>query len=78
MQVRTLASLSGLRIRHCREVWCRSQMQPGFFIAEALEEASSWSSIGPLAWEPPYASECSPKKLKKKVKLVEHMRLFPF
>ena len=22
-QVRSLASLSGLRIRHCRELWCR-------------------------------------------------------
>ena len=25
MQVRSLASLSGLRIRHCPELWCRLQ-----------------------------------------------------
>ena len=25
LQVRSLASLSGLRIWHCRELWCRSQ-----------------------------------------------------
>ena len=24
--VRSLASLSGLRIRYCRKLWCRSQM----------------------------------------------------
>ena len=26
MQVRSLASLSGLRIWHCRDLWCRSRM----------------------------------------------------
>ena len=26
MQVQSLASLSGLRIQHCHELWCRSQM----------------------------------------------------
>ena len=26
---RSLASLSGLRIRHCCELWCRLQMQLG-------------------------------------------------
>ena len=29
MQVRFLASLSGLRIRHCCKLWCRWQMQFG-------------------------------------------------
>ena len=40
LQVRSLASLSGLRIWHCRELWCRPA-------ATALMQ--------PLAWEPPYA-----------------------
>jgi len=33
MQVRPLASLSGLRIQHCRELWCRSQKLPGSHVA---------------------------------------------
>ena len=27
LQVQSLASLSGLRIRRCRELWCRSKTQ---------------------------------------------------
>ena len=34
--VRSLALLSGFRIRHCRELWCRSQSQLGSGIAMAL------------------------------------------
>ena len=44
MRVRPLASLSGLRIPHCRELWCRSQMQLGSRVAVAVVEASSCSS----------------------------------
>ena len=29
MRVRSLTSLGGLRIRHCHELWCRSQTQLG-------------------------------------------------
>ena len=35
--VRSLASLSGLRIWHCRELWCRLQMWLGSDIAGAVE-----------------------------------------
>ena len=35
-QVRSLALLSRLRIQHCRELWCRSQMQLGCSIAVAV------------------------------------------
>ena len=35
-QVRYLASLSGLRIQHCHELWCRSQMRFRFLIAVAV------------------------------------------
>ena len=31
--VQSLASLSGLRIWHCRELWCRSQTRLGSGIA---------------------------------------------
>ena len=36
MQVRSLASLSGLRIRHCCELWYRSQTWLGSDIAVAV------------------------------------------
>ena len=35
-QVRSLASLSGLKIQHCRELWCGSQMWLGSCIAVAV------------------------------------------
>ena len=34
--VRSLALLSGLKIRHCRELWCRSQTLLGSGTAVAL------------------------------------------
>ena len=40
LQVQTLASLSGLRIWRCRELW---------YMPAAV------TPIRPLAWEPPYA-----------------------
>ena len=36
MQVQSLASLSELRIWHCHELWCRSQMQLGSSVAVAV------------------------------------------
>ena len=42
--VRSLASLSGLTIRHCRELWCRSQMWLGSHVAVAVVQAGSYSS----------------------------------
>ena len=36
LQVCSLALLSGLRIQHCHEVWCRSQMRLGSRVAVAL------------------------------------------
>ena len=57
LQVRSLASLSGLRIQRCHELWHR-------LAATAL--------IGPLAWEPPYATGAALKsktKTNKKINL---------
>ena len=53
MQVQSLALLSGLGIRHCRELWCRSA-------ATAL--------IRPLAGEPPYAMGAALERTKDKTK----------
>ena len=45
--VRSWASLSGLRIRHCHELWCGSQTQLRSGIAVAVLWASSCSSPQP-------------------------------
>ena len=44
MWVRSLASLSGLRIRHDRELWCRSQRWLRSCVAVAVVQVSSCSS----------------------------------
>ena len=44
LRVRSLASLIGLRIRHCCELWCRSQMRLRSRVAVALAWASGYSS----------------------------------
>ena len=62
LQVRSLALLSGLRIRHCRELWCGSQMQLGSRVVVALR----CLAIRPLSWEPPYATRAAQEKTKKK------------
>ena len=59
-QVRSPALLSGLRIWHCCELWCRSQMRFGSCVAVA--------PIQPLAWELPYAAGVALKKQKTKNK----------
>ena len=43
-QLRSLASLSGLRIQHCCELWCRLQMRLGSGVAVALASARGYSS----------------------------------
>ena len=43
-RVRSLASLSGLRIWHCLELWCRSQMWLRSCVAVALVQAGGYSS----------------------------------
>ena len=67
-QVRSLASLSGLRIRRCRGLGCRLQMW--------LDLASLWlwcrlAAVAPhlaLSLETSICHECSPKKTKKQKK----------
>ena len=68
LRVRALASLSGLTIRRCRELWCRSQM----WLRSRVPVAVAAAPIRPLAWESPYAmgralEETKGKKKKKKL-----------
>ena len=39
-----LASLSGLGLWHCRELWCRLQMQLGSGIAVAVVQIGGYTS----------------------------------
>ena len=64
LQVRSLASLSGLRIQHCRELWCWSQMQLGSGVAEAVAQASSCSSDEIPSLGITISHKCVPKKQK--------------
>ena len=50
LRVRSLALLSGLRMRRCRELWCRP---------------AATAPIQPLAWELPYAVGAALEKTKR-------------
>ena len=64
MRVRSLALLSGLQgSQRCHELWVGHRLS--ISMAVAVTVASSCSLILSLAWEPPYASGCGPKKTKK-------------
>ena len=52
--VRSLASLSGLRIWHCHNPCCRSQMQLRSHVAVAVAQACSCSCNLTPGWERPY------------------------
>ena len=43
-QVQSLASLGGLRIWCCHELWCKSQIQLGSGVAVAVAQAGGYSS----------------------------------
>ena len=61
----SLASLSGLRIWHSHELWCRLQTQLGSCIAVA-GHSSSYSSNSTPSLGTSICCRCSPKKKKKK------------
>ena len=63
--VQSLALLSGLRIRHCHELWCRLQMRLGSRAAVALAEAGSYSSDWTPSLETSICRGFGPKKQNK-------------
>ena len=68
MRVRFLASLSGLRIRHCCEFWWSSQMRLRSWVAVAQVQAGGYNTDwtqkpGSTIW-----GENGPKKKKKRKK----------
>ena len=66
LRVRFLASLSGLRIWHCCELWDRSQMWLRSGVAVAVVWASSYSSDETPSLGTSICHRCGPKKKKKK------------
>ena len=68
MQVRSLALLSGFRIRHCGELWCRSQIRLGSPIAVAVVQAAGYSSDSTPSLGTSICRKCSPKKTKRQKK----------
>ena len=69
LRVGSQASLSGLRIRRCRELWCRSKTWLGSGIAVALAWASGYSSNLTPSLENSICHGCSPKNQKTKKKV---------
>ena len=65
MRVQSLASLSGLRIWHCHELWYRSQMWLGSGVLWLLCRLAAAALIQALAWEHPYATGVALKSKKK-------------
>ena len=61
-QVRSLASLSGLRIWCSHALRCRSQTRLGSGIAVAAVSAGAVAPIRPPAWEPPCATGAALKR----------------
>ena len=53
-QVRSLASLSGLSIQCCCELWCRSQSSLDPVLLRLWYRLAAIAPIQPLAWELPY------------------------
>ena len=68
LQVWSLALLSGLRIPHCYEPWCRSQTRLGSGIAVPVHRPTAVAPILPLAWATPYAVGMALKGQKGKKK----------
>ena len=55
-RVWSLPFLSGLRIWHCHELWCRSQIWLWSSVVWLWCRLAAVAPIQPTAWEPPYAA----------------------
>ena len=68
MQVRSLTSLGGLRIRYCSKLWHSLQMWLGSGIAVAVVWANSCSSNSTPSLGTSICHRCGPKKANKETK----------
>ena len=53
-RVQGLPLLSGLRIRYCRDLWCRLQTLLESHVAVAMAQAGGYRPDSSLAWESLY------------------------
>ena len=67
-QVRSLASLSGIRVQHCSELWCRWLTRLGPGVAVAVVQASGYSSDSTPSLGTSICHRCGPKKIKSQNK----------
>ena len=67
-QVQPLASLNGLRMWHCRELWCKLQTRLGSGMAVAVAKASDYGSNLTPSLGTSIFCTCGLKKKKKKKK----------
>ena len=63
--VRSLVSFTGLRIRRCRELWCRLQTGSDLVLLWLWCRPAAAAPIQPLTWELPYAMGAALKRQKK-------------
>ena len=77
LRVRPLASLSGSRIRCCRELGCGSQTLLGSRVAVALVQAGSYSSDSTPSLGTSMCRERGPKETKKKKTKQKKMTTVP-
>ena len=69
-RVWSLASLSGLKIRCCCELWCRSQTWLGSWVAVTMAQASNCSSDSTPSLGTSICCRCRPKKTKKQKTII--------
>ena len=70
--VRSLASLSGLTVWHCCELWCRCGSD--LALLWLWHRPAATTPIRPLAWELPYAVGVALKKTREKEKVIKVMQ----
>ena len=76
MWVQSLASLSGLRIQLCCELWCKSQTCLGCILLWPWCRLADAAPIRPLTWEPPYAVDVALRSERKKKYARTAMQVF--
>ena len=76
MWVWSLASLSGLRIQHCHELWCRLQMQLRSYVTLSGAEAGNCSSDSTPS-QKCYMLQVRPPK-KQKARTVQYNTFYVF
>ena len=68
--VPSLVQLSGLRIQHCGELWCRCRCSSDPVLLWLWHRPAAIAPIRPRAWGSSICHRCGPEKTKKKNLLI--------